>query len=270
MVYLAHMNRGRVDSSGYTIVEALIFLAVSAALFVSATLLISGRQNKVQFSNAVRDFESQLIDIANDVATGYYESKSDLTCSVAGGVPVLSTGGADTKGKNSSCIFVGKALKFGQTESYETYTMYGLRLDGTGEEVKSLSETKAKIDSGNNFKSIVTLGAGSTVKCVDIGAGCAVNSNNAAIGFVSQLRGGAPVDNTKSGSGINAVLYRFESVSLTGPIDNDISANNPQIVAGPIKICLLSGATNQVAIITLNAGSGLSITSEIRSGSSCV
>ena len=68
------MNRGEARRGGYTIVETLIFLAVSALLFVSTIILISGRQAKAQFTNSVRDLVSDITDVANDVANGYYQT----------------------------------------------------------------------------------------------------------------------------------------------------------------------------------------------------
>ncbi len=65
------MNRGN-RSTGYTIVETMIFLAVSSLMFISAMILINGRQSRAEFIQAVRVFEANLRDVANDVSTGYY------------------------------------------------------------------------------------------------------------------------------------------------------------------------------------------------------
>ena len=78
-----YLNRG-----GYTIVEGLVVIAVTAAVFLSASLLFRGRQLQVQFDQSIKDFEATMRDIMNDVSTGYYPT-SGLDCDISTGVPVL-------------------------------------------------------------------------------------------------------------------------------------------------------------------------------------
>ena len=49
--YTGRMNRGGRNTSiqGFTIVETLIVLAVTSALFFAATLYINGQQNRTDF-----------------------------------------------------------------------------------------------------------------------------------------------------------------------------------------------------------------------------
>jgi type II secretory pathway pseudopilin PulG len=54
------MKRGNIPF-GFTIIETMIFLAVSGALLASSLLLVSGSQNKSQFNNAVRDLNRKLL-----------------------------------------------------------------------------------------------------------------------------------------------------------------------------------------------------------------
>lgn len=111
------MNRGR-QANGYTIVEVLMFLAVSALLFVSTMAIFSGKQGETEFTQSARDFEVVLQGIANDVSTGYYANvasgpSGSLKCSVSGGsVQFGAAGGADTQGTNEACIFIGKTIQF--------------------------------------------------------------------------------------------------------------------------------------------------------------
>lgn len=57
---LKSMKRGNIPF-GFTIIETMIFLAVSGALLASSLLLVSGSQNKSQFNNAVRDLNRKLL-----------------------------------------------------------------------------------------------------------------------------------------------------------------------------------------------------------------
>jgi type II secretory pathway pseudopilin PulG len=80
--------------SGYTILEVLIFIAVSGFIFVGAMAAIRGRQQEVQFAQAIRDFDSKISDVVNDVITGYYPTNQTVSCS-------------------DDCVYIGKALHFG-------------------------------------------------------------------------------------------------------------------------------------------------------------
>ena len=107
---------------GYTILEALIFLAVSGLLFAAIYPTFVGRDNKTKFTQSVRDLESKINDIINDVSTGYFPS-SPTKCEVNGGI--ISFSGISTndqQGTRKDCIFIGKVISFNEKSS-ETPTM---------------------------------------------------------------------------------------------------------------------------------------------------
>jgi type II secretory pathway pseudopilin PulG len=98
-------------SEGYTILEALIFLAVSGILFAVIYPTFIGRDNTEKFSQSVRDLESKINDTANDVSTGYFPASANR-CSVNGSGRIVITGSGSEQGTNVDCIFLGKALRF--------------------------------------------------------------------------------------------------------------------------------------------------------------
>ncbi|MDB5170237.1 MAG: hypothetical protein JWN82_633 [Candidatus Saccharibacteria bacterium] len=126
-------------SRGYTILETMIFLAVSAAMFVSAMALINGRQQRTEFTAAVRDFEAAVNDIANDVSTGYYANATAtgerINCDVSGSGNIqLKQSGSDTQGKSLGCIFIGKAVQFSPADTsraqYNIISLVGKQYKG--------------------------------------------------------------------------------------------------------------------------------------------
>jgi type II secretory pathway pseudopilin PulG len=142
--------------AGYTIIEVLIFLAVSGGLLVSVMTLVSGQQQKTQFTTGVRDFESKMQDLINDVETGFFPSSSDLGCSVTGmetnsaARPQVVDSSSREQGTNQDCVFLGKAIQFyrgsgGEVTDYRAMTIAGKRLDfntteNKAEEPNSLEE----------------------------------------------------------------------------------------------------------------------------------
>jgi hypothetical protein len=289
------MNRGA-DSlksrlEGYTIVEVMIFLAVSSLLFVTTMLTLSGRQNRVEFVNVVRDFETKLTDIANDVATGYYQvGSTNFTCDhkTPPAQRIIGSGGSDSQGEHKGCIFLGRLVKLGQdvgtnNEGYGIYSMVGNRTVGpaaSSANVASLSEANPSLLWTDNditnqeLREEKLFGFGTKVACIGTGAGVVscrpnVDTQNAGIAFITHVNG-VPGKN-ETGSGIRAELHVYSAITIPDKADDfitDITANSP---AESTVVCLLSGTTNQYALIYLGSagGSGLTIKSEIYEGTTC-
>lgn len=130
----------RLLDSGYTILEVMIFLAITGVLFASAVVAIGGSQEQAQYSQAVRDFEIQIKDVANDVANGYYPAYDRGSCEQTGGGKVLlkpdNSPGSGEPGTNVDCINVGKTLMFNldtDEDGFSVATLIGVN-PGIGEE----------------------------------------------------------------------------------------------------------------------------------------
>lgn len=128
---------------GYTIIEVMIVISVSAIVFAAAVAGYSRQNQRTEFANAVRDIESTIQDILNDVSTGYYPKSNTFACTRAGGgannVPELSLGSAE-QGTNQDCIFLGKAVKLKDADlnsSFTSHTLLGLRNSSSNDEVPS-------------------------------------------------------------------------------------------------------------------------------------
>lgn len=97
-------------SAGYTILESLIFLAVSGVLFALIVPTFIGRQDNVRFSESVRDLDNKIQDVINDVSTGYFPS-SDIKCYVdnTNNIKIEANGGTQ-QGTRKDCVFLGKVI----------------------------------------------------------------------------------------------------------------------------------------------------------------
>lgn len=130
-------------SDGFTIVETLMFLAVTSALLASALTLVSGAQNKTEFSQAVNEFNQQINLVMNNVANGYYDNKDNFagtnTCALDGSGLITFSSVASGQGTNSDCVFIGRALQFATGSEYYIYNLVAKR-------VKTDPATLEKID----------------------------------------------------------------------------------------------------------------------------
>lgn len=117
------------QSSGYTIVEILIVLAVSSFMFVIAASFISGKQERASFTSGSNDMASALRDILDQVTDGNY---SDVPSTCPGAAAAYG------QGKNSDCVFLGKLIRFysigagNPKVDYKVYSLTAAR-DATGD-----------------------------------------------------------------------------------------------------------------------------------------
>lgn len=280
------MNRGRhrgFSSGGYTIVETLIFLAVSSAILITAIMLIGGQQSRTQFQSDVRGFESKLVDIANDVATGYYRNAGGTKeCVETANGPQFS--GANTPlGMNQKCVFIGTVIKFGDGgtdggDRFVQFTMAGLRQSG-GNNVLDLVQAKPQVlDNGGGFEPN-DIGTGIRVSCIRVGADTnPCDANNAAIGFFTTFEGASLTG--EGGGAVQADVINYGSVTIdqnansAKGIINAFNTSTPgygsTTLNRQITLCLIGGS-NQYALVRLggDASSNLAVSSEIKEGTSC-
>lgn len=140
------MNR----EGGYTIVELLIVLAISAIMLSGAITMIGGQQNKTQFVEAIRDFQSQIQLTLAEVSTNTYPNSNRITCTANASGVVLSSGGADDNtGRNVACVVIGKAVHFyrdaDSTSGIKVYTLVGKRFVGGGDNgIPAITYSQAK------------------------------------------------------------------------------------------------------------------------------
>jgi|GEM_PF-2430590 len=115
------------NGGGFTILETMIVMTVSATMLASAILLFSGQQRRTQFSQSLRDIESKIQDVLNDVATGYFPNAGNISCSASGAnEPAINASGTSEQGANFECVFMGKALLF-RPDGFVIYPIVGSR-----------------------------------------------------------------------------------------------------------------------------------------------
>jgi hypothetical protein len=262
------MKRGRLYG-GYTIIETMIFLAVSGAMIVAVMLLISGQQGRTQFSQTVRIFESQVQDIANDVSTGFasYDFGTGNACYIDGtGVRF----GPSVPAGAQRCIFIGRAIQFapdGDNKKITIYTIVGRQRNNSGQEVTSLaaaSPLTLQIKETRDIGADITIDRLRCNSCSpgDIGMASFFTTfqqyNSGALGSGDANVDLVPVRNTALGQAEAAARTAIATAS------NLTSINPPS----GITACLRSGGSNQYALIRIGGtqGGSLTVTSEINAG----
>lgn len=271
-----YSNRGLLNArqTGYTIIEVMIVLAVSGALFLSAVLLINGRQQRTQFDQSIREVRSQIQQVINEVSNGFYPDFTNFTCTVTGSGPptfALASGG---QGTNEGCIFLGKAIQFGvestDPEEFRVLNIAGRQKSTAGEEVATLAQAQPRaiaLDGGAN----VTVDI-STTKFLQYGLETAW-ADAGVIAFTSSL---SDVTSPSGGAiqqlNVSAVSDSGLGMSETGAVQalNGNLASSPQNPSDGVRICFVSGGTDQSGLITIGGfGGSLTVNLDIKSNRDC-
>lgn len=247
-------------SGGYTIVEVLIVLSVSGALFISVVAMFSGRIAAGQFRQALSTYETEIQDVISDTANGYYDSE-DISCTVNGGGNYVISAGASAPGTNRGCVFAGKILipvsSAGLVESTVVTTLVGKQFRSGGTVATSTiaeSEPRVLPPSVGAKQVDITNTHGWSMRIERIRSLSGGNANLDAFGFLSPVTGGVQEVTTTSSSGV--VLYgHFGTVGAASriAIANQIS-NNTNFVPLPdgLVICFSdAGSTERRAAMRI-------------------
>jgi prepilin-type N-terminal cleavage/methylation domain-containing protein len=303
----AGFTRPSLATAGFTILETMIVLAVSGILAVSAILLVGGRQNKVEFQTAINDLTQQIQQVINETASGYYPNNKSFNCSANPGTAPSIAAGTNGQGTNSGCLFVGKALRFGnaggatlQASQYTVYPLMANRYDSSAQEITTYGSSGnanvVPISHGlvaplNSFPTDASLGT-VTVNTTENGlnfvcawyngaAHCSGSQTDkiAVFGVLASL---GSYTGTQLNSGSQQFsLYQF----VPGGIPWGVSTQSDDAVADAIAadppgsaplqnlgLCFASGTTtNQYALITIGDSSngGLGVTLKISANPDC-
>ena len=262
----------RSSGRGYTILEVMLFLAITGALFVSAFAIMRGQQTRTQFAQGMRDIESKFRDYINDVSTGYFPTVGSFDCRVNSGAIQFTVNAvaADTTGTNLDCIFLGKAIQAQRRPSETTdllnaYTVVGKRrvtVAGSSRDTNNYTQAEADptavVDDSISLDKtdVFELPWGVRLKSV------VTPSNNRAMlgvyGTLSQTLTSLP-GNTESGNQqLRPILYDLD---IDADRDTAVSHINDTdtygVLATPFdswSLCFIRNDNGETAQITIGGG----------------
>lgn len=231
MLYFYHMRLRR--SGGYTLLEVMIFLAISSLLLAFSIVAVQGQAAKTEFRTSVDNVNGKIQQWIDQVQNGFTNSSSGPTSSQAafnctstniGGVsyPNLQTSGAtNQRGANPDCVFLGDAILFNNQNADSNHIfnipIVGLRLSnsGSGELASSLADaspvpalTTSQIGgnslSGVDLSETYTIPNGTRVAWAGDNSTCGASTTNSCNylgGFFINLSSGS-----SQGSGAQSLI----------------------------------------------------------------
>lgn len=225
-------------TGGYTIVEALIFLVVSASLFASVIGVYSVQNRRTQFYQSVQSFDQKIRDLLNDVDTGFYPTLNNITCTAAGSTVTITQEPAE-QGKNQDCVFAGKVLQLTPNSgTYDIYTLAGARqattIDDAGAKAITFLRDRGALSGGLVVTNVRTVSGTHRGLAVLSSFGDDVSSGSSSVGNRTSL---ATVNGAVGGDGTIAMG----------------SGNISQANRG-VLICLREGNNGRRATILVGGG----------------
>jgi type II secretory pathway pseudopilin PulG len=275
------MKGGR-KARGFTIIETLLVLGISAGLFVAVAAALSGRQGRTEFSQGVQDIKNQIQQQINDIGSGLYGNTNNFSCSAGALGPNISSIGSGNQGANTGCIFLGKAIQFkvagsSNPEQFRVYPIAALQRDAAGAEVTSYAIARPKVVAPSSSDATIP-DASTTGRLLynvttqnvtyngtpgtQIGAIAFVNSLASATGDLvgSQRVNVIPINTTTLNMGSAAAVQAINTTLATSPV-------NP---SGGVRLCFVSGSTNQSGLITIGGNNReLEVTLSIKENTTC-
>lgn len=283
-------------SNGYTIIEVMVFLVISAALLASAIVVIGGRDAHVQFSQSMRDIESKMQDWINDVSTGFTgTTAAQYSCTLDGtDMPQINNRSVSSPPSEPECIFLGRAIQFTdasysvpeQSSKVYVYSVFGRREVSSNQLVDNMIDanpiaaTGSSTGSGNaDITETYTLNGGAKVLSVTSTGGSL--PNNHMIGFFSSFNTEQSVSQNGSQS-LKAYQYRLNlsaapgnnqpggasvrnciklAVGLCGP--GSVNKYQWPEPLQKLAICFGNDRNSDQALLTINSSNGQGATTQL-------
>lgn len=275
---------GMPSNRGFTVVETLIVLAVTAFLFIGVATMINGRQRNAEFSQGVRDLQTQIQRFINETETGHYPLDTNFECRVSGSGPDIRPG-ANQQGQNSACLYLGRVMHFavGATNPQEVnvYTLVGLREPG-GNPATTWQQSRPRLfaqgsgDPATMPESIINFQMPRGMSVTAMYYNGSVTNPIAGVGFVSTLAPLGAADGTQQiavvpitiSSGPNIGVTKADMVSRVSTIMASAApVRNP---SGGVQICVAGGVPNLWGLITIGGASRqLTVSTQMRSNAQC-
>src|ERR1039458_2004290 len=114
------MDARSMTGAGFTIVETMIFLAISGLMFVLAINAMSGKQQQTEFQTGVGTLKSELNQQLSNVSDGNY--KINGSCTAPGNSqPQYPSSVPEPDG---TCVVIGEVIAF-NTSSFRGHPILG-------------------------------------------------------------------------------------------------------------------------------------------------
>ena len=230
-------------SGGFTIIEVILFLAISGLLLGVAIATISANINNSRFNDAIRSTTSYLQRQYSEVAAGQSDRKDAITCDSSGQV---TTGTPRPLGM-TDCVVMGRFIKLEGTKFTVRYiTGYRASLVGiSADDTAAVMQMNPRVAGTIAYEGEYGVPWGITL----------VNTRLTGVPSPSPSTGFAIIRSPASG---NILYYTEENITSSEPVLDAafINAGNLNRTA---QLCFADNSTSRAGRININNGQGQEI-----------
>lgn len=261
---------GERHSAGFTIIEVLIVLSVTAILFVSAVMLINGRQNRTEFTVAINNAQQQLQQIVNETQSGYYGG-GGFTCqgNTTGSAPSINSG------TNQGCVYLGKVLQFGTDSDASQLIAYPI----VGNQQYNTGGSNQQVDTLQHAYPTAVPSAQQTYELENGLHVVPQHTTHGAAGIISSLASYSGCSGYLCSGSQSFSLYGIKNGAANSPPNsapadmisyiNASAASNFDGTVSAVTVCLSSGTTNQSGLLSISGSGSLSVSLQIYGDTQC-
>lgn len=272
----------KINSLGFTIIEEMIVLAVTAIIFFMSTVFIQGKEAYNQFLVSLNNTEAQLNTDINDVRNGSYVFPNKISCSEGTvGPPIVQYGSniqSTTQGTNKGCMFVGDAIKL-NPNSFDNYLIVGNQFKqsttGNSNTVPNygINDSNPILIYGPGVAPVTQyLENGLTLDCANFSnlSGCN-SSGQETGGIILGISGSTNQQsevniysdqNSSSINDLNFITNTDNTLNGIAPINSSSS-----ITPSSIELCFKAGGINDSALFTIGDNNSTNVSYKIYYGS---
>ncbi len=227
-------------SGGFTIIEVILFLAISGLLLAVAIAGITTNINNSRFNDAIRSTTSYLQTQYSEVAVGQSDRAADKSCVISGS-NITITNTTSTLG-TSNCVIMGRFIKLeGSSFTVRYIVGYGSNLlGGSADNTTAINNMKPIVAGNNTYQSSYDIPWG--IELV----------NTKLYNGVSNKTGFAIIRSPASGS---ILYYVAKDVTTAEPaLDNSII--NDSNLNKDAELCFEDNSSSRVGRIKIGSGQG--------------
>lgn len=111
-------------SSGFTIIETMLFLAISGLLAVGVLASATSAINQQRYHDATTSFTSYIQSAYDNVVNVQNDRTNDYACSQAAGVVATTGNSAEARGASKDCTIIGLYLSSSDGITVNAQTVY--------------------------------------------------------------------------------------------------------------------------------------------------
>jgi len=142
------------NNKGFTIIETMIVLAISALLFVAAVAALNGQESQTAFVTSANTLQSQYQQYLAYDSDGYFNYNNNYTYQCYSSGLLSDNPGHSSLGTSSTCIFLGSIFS-PKEYKLNVYQIWGSTTDSNGLVVNNYNQ-ETYLFHGTNFSTVNT------------------------------------------------------------------------------------------------------------------